>query len=164
MKTRKAKAIARKGGQLRQVAALPYRLDETGRVRFLLITSRGTRRFVLPKGWRMKKLSDGHAAAAEAKQEAGVIGTISKRPVGSYFYWKRVKRAFLPVSVDVYPLKVSEERHDWREQQERDRAWVSLDQAVALIDEPQLALLIRDAAAILTFEAVREQLIAPLNP
>ena len=116
---------------------------------FLLITSKGTQRFIIPKGWRMKKLADPKAAAEEASQEAGVLGTVTKRSIGSYFYWKRVKKAFVPVSVDVYPLEVEGEREVWREQQQRQRAWVSINQAIALVDEPQLVMLLRDAAAAL---------------
>jgi hypothetical protein len=149
MKARQAKQKARKGRQLKQIAALPFRRDEAGDVHFLLITSRGTQRFVIPKGWRMRKRSDAEAASVEAMEEAGVAGAVSKKPVGSYFYWKRVKKAFLPVSVDVYPLEVSEERRDWPERSQRKRAWVSVHHAIALIDEPQLILLMREAAALL---------------
>jgi 8-oxo-dGTP pyrophosphatase MutT (NUDIX family) len=85
----------------------------------------------------------------EAMEEAGVAGTIAKKPVGSYFYWKRIKKAFVPVSVDVYPLEVNDERSDWLERGQRQRAWVSLNQAIALVDEPQLILLMRDAATFL---------------
>ncbi len=73
----------------KQVAALPVRLDAAGQPRVLLITSRETRRFIVPKGWPMKGRKDYRAAAIEAQQEAGVIGRVHKKPVGSYLYWKR---------------------------------------------------------------------------
>jgi 8-oxo-dGTP pyrophosphatase MutT (NUDIX family) len=149
MKAKKARQKARNGSRLRQIAALPFRRDDAGNLRFLLITSRGTQRFVIPKGWQMRKRSDAEAAAVEAMEEAGVEGAVSKKPVGSYFYWKRVKKAFVPVSVDVYPLEVKDERKVWLEKGQRQRAWVSLHQALALIDEPQLVLLMRDAAVFL---------------
>lgn len=138
MKASKAKARAKKGERLRQVAALPYRLDEAGEPKLLLVTSRATRRFVIPKGWPMKKFSDAEAAAREAKQEAGVVGTPARKPVGSYFYWKRMKNVFVPVDVDVYPLVVERELSGWREKRQRAREWVTFDQAAALVDEPRL--------------------------
>mgnify|MGYP000592552607 CR=1 FL=1 len=82
MKTRKLTAKVKKGRRLKQVGALPFRREADGEIRFLLITSRGTKRFVIPKGWRMKKLTDADAAAKEAKQEAGVVGTTAARPIG----------------------------------------------------------------------------------
>ena len=147
----KSQAEGQKGRTLKQIAALPFRRDDAGNLRFLLVTSRGTQRFVIPKGWQMRRVSDAKAAAAEAMEEAGVAGVVAKKPIGSYFYWKRVKKAFVPVSVAVYPLEVEDERHEWLEKGQRQRAWVSLRQALALVDEPQLILLMLDAAASLEF-------------
>lgn len=149
MKRKRAEAIAKRGRRLRQVGALPFRRDVEGNLMFLLVTSRGTKRFVIPKGWRMKKYSDADAAAAEAKQEAGVVGAPTDRPIGSYFYWKRLKKVFVPITVDVYPLLVDDELGDWRERGQRVRHWVSAEQAMALIDEPQLVELLREARSIL---------------
>ena len=149
MKAKKARAIANGGRHLKQVAALPFRLDAAGNLELLLITSRGTKRFIIPKGRKMNKLPDPKAAAEEASQEAGVLGTVAKGSIGSHLYWKRVKKAFIPVTVDIYPLEVEGGREVWRERQQRQRVWVSVNQAIALIDEPQLVLLLRDAAAAL---------------
>jgi hypothetical protein len=54
------------------------------------MTSRGTGRFIIPKGWPMKNHSDPFAAAREARQEAGLIGEIRRKPIGHYIYWKRL--------------------------------------------------------------------------
>lgn len=145
MKARKAKARAKQGKRLKQVAALPFRREANGALRFLLVTSRGTSRFVLPKGWQMKQLTDAEAAAEEARQEAGVVGTTADTPIGSYLYWKRLKKAFVPITVDVYPLEVHDVMDDWRERRQRERDWVSPDQAIRLVDEPQLVQVLRDA-------------------
>ena len=72
----------------KQAAALPVRVDDEGRVHVLLITSRETQRFIIPKGWPMKGRKDHQAAAIEAQQEAGIIGRIQKNrsaatPTGS---------------------------------------------------------------------------------
>src|SRR4051794_36610423 len=50
---------------IRQVAALPYKSDDDGKVRVLLITSRETRRWVLPKGNPIRGLASHEAAAHE---------------------------------------------------------------------------------------------------
>ena len=151
MQTKGKKAVlkAKKGKRLRQIGALPFRRDKDGQLHFLLVTSRGTSRFVIPKGWRMKKRPDAVAAALEAKQEAGVIGRPSETPIGSYFYWKRLKKVFVPVTVDVYPVEVKEELPRWRERRQRMRDWVSADQAMRLVDEPQLVQVIKLAHLVL---------------
>ena len=97
----------------------------------------------------MKKRPDAVAAALEAKQEAGVIGRPSETPIGSYFYWKRLKKVFVPVTVDVYPVEVKEELPRWRERRQRMRDWVSADQAMRLVDEPQLVQVIKLAHLVL---------------
>ena len=142
MKLKKATKIARRGGVLSQVAALPYRRSGAATVHFLLLTSRETKRFVIPKGWRMKGKSDAQAAAREAGQEAGVGGRIDPVPIGTYRYWKRLRRTFVPVSVTVYGLEVEDELDDWKERKQRSREWLTREQAISLVDEPELVTLI----------------------
>jgi 8-oxo-dGTP pyrophosphatase MutT (NUDIX family) len=142
VKQKKAKALARKGKPIRQVGVIAYRTQSPGKPEIMLLTSRGTRRFVIPKGWQMKGKTNPNAAALEARQEAGVAGEVSDKPVGSYRYWKRLNTVFVPVTVVVYALKVEAELSKWREQAQRKRQWLSLDQAAGLVDEPELATLI----------------------
>ena len=147
MKEKAARLRARKGKRIRQVAVLPFRRGPGGRLEVMLLTSRQTRRFVIPKGWPMKRRENWEAAALEAKQEAGLVGTVSAEPLGSYDYWKRLASIFVHVTVVVYPLEVTEERDSWREQDVRLRRWVSPAQAIDLVDEPALATLIGAFAA-----------------
>lgn len=142
MKTEKAKKIARKGQPLNQVGALPYRRGNAGAIEFLLLTSRGTRRVVIPKGWQMNGKTDQQAAVLEAKQEAGVTGRIEPTPMGAYQYWKRLKNAFVPIKVTVYALEVEIELSDWKERRQRQRTWLTREQAASLVDEPGLASLL----------------------
>ncbi|MGB7917572.1 MAG: NUDIX domain-containing protein, partial [Rhodomicrobium sp.] len=60
----------------RQVAALPLRLAKNGAIEILLVTSRDTGRWIIPKGWTSKRIKDCKAAAREAREEAGVKGKI----------------------------------------------------------------------------------------
>ena len=68
---------------LAQVAALPVK-GKPGKYRVLLVTSRETRRWIIPKGWPMKGRKDHEAAAQEALEEAGVTGHVHKHPMGAY--------------------------------------------------------------------------------
>ena len=70
-----------------QFAALPFQYGEDGRLRVMLLTSRETRRWVIPKGWPIHGRKPSEVAAQEAFEEAGLLGTIvGKRPIGSYHY------------------------------------------------------------------------------
>lgn len=134
---------ARKGKTIRQVAAIPFRRGAEGSIEVMLVTSRQTQRFIVPKGWPMPGKSGRKAATIEAREEAGVIGKTLKQPAGSYSYWKRLTTSFARVNVTVYLLAVSEELASWPEARTRQRAWLSAEDAATLIDEPELATLLR---------------------
>ncbi len=122
-----------------QYAALPWRKREDGAVEILLITSRETRRWVIPKGWPMKDKAPEEAAAQEAYEEAGLVGTPRSKSLGVYHYDKRLSSGRLQhVRVQVFPLEVTEARDIWPEMVERDRLWSSPAEAASLVDEPEL--------------------------
>jgi 8-oxo-dGTP pyrophosphatase MutT (NUDIX family) len=130
-----------------QYAALPYRI-EARQVQVLLITSRGTRRWVIPKGWPMPGLKPQDAAALEAAEEAGVTGEIEAHPIGSYHYEKGLKDArTAAVQVIVFPLLVTGQADAWKEQKERTVRWFRAARAAPLVAEPALRRLILDFAA-----------------
>ena len=130
-----------------QYAALPYRI-EGGRVRILLITSRETRRWIIPKGWPMDGLLPPEAAAAEAAEEAGIVGEVERKPIGSYRYDKRLKRQqSTAVQVIVFPFRVDRQAEAWKEQGQRDQAWFDPAVAAQRVAEPSLKRLIRDFGA-----------------
>lgn len=142
-KNRQRERAAEKGAILKQVGALPYRTDPKGRLEVMLITTRQTQRFTLPKGWPMKGKRDCKAARLEAREEAGVDGKASQDAIGSYFYWKRTDRCFVPVRVAVYPLKASATLQRWKEKSQRLRKWLRPREAALLVDEPELVTLLR---------------------
>lgn len=105
----------------------------------MLITSRGTGRWVLPKGNRSRSLSDHAAAEREAIEEAGVVGAICPVSIGSYTYRKQLNSgASLLTDVAVYPLAVTSLLDDWKEAGQRTRQWFNLSQAAELVDEDEL--------------------------
>ncbi len=130
--------MAKTSSQLRQVAALPLRFTVGGAAEALLITSRETQRWVIPKGWPMTGLRDADAAAAEAREEAGVTGKIVGKPLGSYLYWKRREAHFDLVEVTVYRLDVRGQLGKWRERGQRTIRWMSLPEAAEAVLEPGL--------------------------
>jgi 8-oxo-dGTP pyrophosphatase MutT (NUDIX family) len=124
-----------------QFAALPWRQGDGLEV--LLVTSRESRRWVIPKGWPMKGRKPHLTAAREALEEAGVSGRIGKQPLGSYGYIKRLKNgAPLECRVEVFPLKVERQRKHWPEQHERAARWFAVGEAASAVDEPELQNLI----------------------
>lgn len=126
-----------------QVAALPYRRRH-GRLRVLLITSRETGRWVLPKGWPMPKRKPRRAAAMEAWEEAGAVGRPAKRPLGVYRYRKRLRDgSAVPCAVAVFALKVERLKDVWPEAGERARRWCAPEEAAGLVEEEDLAALLR---------------------
>lgn len=114
----------------------------------MLVTSRETKRWVLPKGNIVKGLSPHASAAHEAEEEAGIIGASCPTAVGSYRYRKRRRNgASLMVDVEVFPLAVTTELDEWEEQDERERRWFSLMDAAEAVDEAELRDIIRNFRA-----------------
>jgi 8-oxo-dGTP pyrophosphatase MutT (NUDIX family) len=125
----------------RQVAALPVR-QTNGVTEVLLVTSRDTGRWVIPKGWTSKRLTDFEAAAREAMQEAGVDGRITTEAIGKYSYIKREIGQDAPVEVTVYLLAVKNQWTRWREKNQRQRVWFPAAEAAGKVSEPELSDLI----------------------
>lgn len=133
-----------------QYAALPYRLEADGSVSILLITSRETRRWVIPKGWPMRGVKPHGVAAREAYEEAGLEGEIGRRGIGFYYYHKRLKDgSTVPVCVEVFPLRIARQHASWPERDQRACRWASPEEAANLVDEESLAGLMRAFGEIL---------------
>lgn len=141
---------ARKSEVRTQFAALCYRLIK-GKPEILLITSRGTKRWIVPKGWPMDGLTPAQAALQEAWEEAGVVGRAIERCVGVYSYEKFLdSNISLPCVAMVYPVRVEKMAKDFPEAGERKRHWFTPKKAASKVDEPDLGALIRsfDPAAL----------------
>jgi 8-oxo-dGTP pyrophosphatase MutT (NUDIX family) len=132
---------------LKQVAALPFVETASGPL-VLLITTRGTGSWTIPKGWPKSGLPDAELAAREAFEEAGVKGDISPRPIGSFLYTKRLHLfSWVRCSVDVYMLEVRCQELDWPEKRSRRAMWVEPGKAASTVRETQLARVLRDFAS-----------------
>ncbi|RSV45585.1 NUDIX domain-containing protein [Sphingomonas sp. ABOLD] len=132
-----------------QYAALPYRVQGEDELHVLLVTSRETGRWVIPKGWPMKNRKPHRAATLEAFEEAGAIGVAEKRPIGTYEYAKRLEDgSALLCKVAVFPLAVESLASEWPEAGERERRWFEPNQAADQVDEPALAQMLREFAGV----------------
>ncbi|PRY25532.1 8-oxo-dGTP pyrophosphatase MutT (NUDIX family) [Aliiruegeria haliotis] len=143
MKQRKPTRI-RRGPKGRQIAALPVRWNADGEPEVLLVTSRTTRRWIIPKGWTMEGKKPWKAAGIEAHEEAGAKGKVRPNPIGSYEYIKILRDGSgMICDVEVFPMVVEDLIPAWKEKNERKRVWFPADRAARLVQEPQLASLLR---------------------
>jgi 8-oxo-dGTP pyrophosphatase MutT (NUDIX family) len=103
-----------------QYAAVPFRRRDDGRIEVMLVTSRETKRWVIPKGWPIRGAKPHASAAREALEEAGVVGRTDADAIGKYYYDKRLKNGTeARCKVEVFPLEVKSQRKRWRERGER---------------------------------------------
>ncbi|GMG85380.1 NUDIX hydrolase [Paralimibaculum aggregatum] len=127
-----------------QIAALPISWTRSGKLRVLMVTSRDTGRWVMPKGWTMARHKPWQAAAIEALEEAGAEGTVLKTPIGEYSYDKVLEDgSAIPCRVRVYPMVVERLKRRWKESGERTRRWFAPKAAARSVDESDLAALLR---------------------
>ena len=117
--------------------------EENGTRRFWLVTSRRTRRWVLPKGGIDEGMSAPEAAAQEAFEEAGLIGVMSPDPVGAYQVPKIRPPLIWTVRVALYPMRVTQVLNDWQESDQRNRRLVTIEEAAGMIHESEIVDLIR---------------------
>lgn len=121
-----------------QYGALPYRITKTGSLELLLVTTRQTKRWIIPKGWPVKGLNPAKSAAREAYEEAGIRGAVSGKPIGVFSYEKRLDEdgSTIPCEVRVFALSVKRRLKTWPEAHEREAKWFEpLHALSALTDE-----------------------------
>lgn len=130
----------------RQCGALCFRRNtEDGALQILLVTSRDSGRWIIPKGWQMKKKQPHEAAEIEAWQEAGVRGRAKKKPIGRYTYLKWLDNGDVaPCIVDVFQIEVTEIEKNYKERGQRELAWLSPEEAAYRVREVELKSLIID--------------------
>ncbi|MCA3554842.1 NUDIX hydrolase [Aestuariivirga sp.] len=127
----------------KQYGALPWRYSG-GRREVLLISSRDTGRWVIPKGWPIKGLSPAETVAREAYEEAGLGGQVSEKPIGQFEYGKRLENGKVqPTRVEVFALEQMIQHPDWPEQGQRKLRWFSVPDAAEAVEEPELKVIIR---------------------
>jgi ADP-ribose pyrophosphatase YjhB (NUDIX family) len=138
---------------LEQVGVLPVERGADGSWRVVLITTRDSGRWSIPKGNPMKGFSKAEAASIEAYEEGGLVGKASRKPIGSYQFWKRKQGHWELAEVIVYLLKVESRLTDFKEKGLRLVESFAFDDAEEAIMEPGLKSLIRSVGEKLSPEA-----------
>ena len=133
---------------LYQYGALPFSITEQGAIKVLLVTTRGRRNWIIPKGWPIRHLTAAATAAREAYEEAGLVGVVvGDEPFGSYRYEKpRNSRKVTIFEVSVFLFAVERQLHKWPEKSERETRWFEPAEASALVAPAGLADILRNAA------------------
>ena len=127
-----------------QFAALCYRVLD-GKTQVLLVTSRGTGRWIIPKGWPEHGKTPVESALTEAWEEAGVKGDVTGECLGLFSYQKNIEdQDDLPCVAMVYPVAVKSLAAKYPEKSERKRRWMSPKKAASRVDEPELARLLKN--------------------
>jgi 8-oxo-dGTP pyrophosphatase MutT (NUDIX family) len=127
-----------------QYAALPYRRKGKSPTEVLLVTSRETGRWIIPKGWPVKGKPPHKSAAREAREEAGVVGRVKRRPLGIFSYEKRLKSGkVVACEVQVFALKVKRQEARWLEKGERKLKWLPRSKAAKQVGDHLLGTIIR---------------------
>ena len=129
-----------------QAGALCLKITDKSRLHVLLVTSRDTGRWVIPKGWPADGDSLSGAALREAFEEAGVRGSVGTNPIGEYSYVKREKNGERELNVYVYALFVDTLASQWPEKDQRKRQWFDLELAANKVDEPELSAMMTELA------------------
>jgi 8-oxo-dGTP pyrophosphatase MutT (NUDIX family) len=147
--------MAKRGLRDIQFGALPWRIGEGGRRQVMLLTSRETRRWIIPKGWPMKGRKPAEVASQEAYEEAGLIGHIvGKRPLGNFHYQKQLTKTARLCHVRVFSFRVERQLDDWPEKTQRETEWFDATEAATLVEEDGLAGIIdRFAGSYVRFVA-----------
>ena len=132
-------------GKSAQEAALCLRM-KAGRLQVLMITSRDSGRWILPKGWLMKDCAAGETALCEAWEEAGVVGLLCEDgPVGHYTYQKLFEDGITRrCNVDLHVVRVIRLEAKFPEKGQRRRKWMDISKAAKSVMERDLARLLRE--------------------
>jgi len=127
------------GTLVNQYGALCVRYDPADGKRVLLITTRQTRRWTIPKGWPIKGLDGAQVAERESWEEAGVKGKASKKPFGHFAYMKVMENGtFVPTLVEVHLVSVRKQSREFPEAGQREIEWLPPEVAAERVLEPEL--------------------------
>ncbi len=96
--------------------------------------------WIIPKGHLEEGMTTAESAAAEAFEEGGVRGSVTEKPAGIFTYQKK-GRDYI---VEVFLLEVTEVLDSWQEEQERQREWVSLEEALDRLTDDNLKQVVSD--------------------
>lgn len=121
-----------------QAAALPFRYKNDA-LQIMLITSRKSRKWIIPKGLMEEGLAKYELAIKEAYEEAGIAGRVTTQSLGIYQYekWGGICK------VSVFSLQVDKILDRWPEDNFRDRKWFNPEEAINIVENSELKGIIK---------------------
>ena len=132
-----------------QFAALPYRRRDGGVFEVMLITSRETRGWIIPKGWPVQRLTPHEIGSARSMGGGGRIGRIGEHPIGVFHYEKQLADGSkVPCTVTVFALEVEQQLTSWPEQDRRSTHWFTSQEAACAVNEPELRAIMQNLALL----------------
>ncbi len=158
-----SKAALRKTAPFRiQYGVLPYRLTRSRALEILLITTRQSKRWIIPKGDPIKGLTPRESAAREAFEEAGVRGAVGEKAIGLFRFQKTLEGApNVLCEVKVFALNVKAQNKDWPEAAQRKTRWFEPADALIAVKDPDLGFLIARFAEKMSTPAARRKGLTP---
>lgn len=133
-------------GVTRQAGAIAWRAID-GDVQIVIVTSRRTGRWVFPKGGIDVGMTEPETAVTELYEEAGVVGTPSAVTIGTYRTAKIRPPLIWTIEIALYPVEITEVLNDWLESGQRERRFVTINEAEQLLAEPEMASIARNFVA-----------------
>jgi 8-oxo-dGTP pyrophosphatase MutT (NUDIX family) len=123
--------------KISHAGVLPYRITG-GEAKYLLITTRRSGRWIIPKGRREGGLDARETAVIEGYEEAGLEGEIGRRPLGAFR--DRASNG-QNATVLVYPFRVRRQARTWPEKKQREAKWFGAEDAIAHVHDELGALI-----------------------
>ncbi|WP_176594114.1 NUDIX hydrolase [Sphingobium sp. EM0848] len=140
---------------LYQSAAIPYRHNSSGALEVLLVSSRRSGRWVLPKGANKRGLRPYQSAAREAFEEAGALGVISAFEIGTYRQHKIQRNGnSVPIYVTAYPLSVQSVLQSWPEMSLRRRRWMTIGDAAIAVRDTEISAVLHAFGEAYSFDGL----------
>jgi 8-oxo-dGTP pyrophosphatase MutT (NUDIX family) len=123
---------------------------------FLLVTTRGSKRWSIPKGYCEASAEARQTALSEAYEEAGLRGAIPREPIGIFSHVKRAPPDKGECLVLVYPMKVTKQVASWPEKGQRRLIWAGAREAAELVDAGLSGVIRRFAATLIEKKQTRK--------
>ncbi len=132
--------------------AIPYRHVD-GKLQILCITSRVSKKWIVPKGVWDAGADLNEVAAKETWEEAGVTGNLDGKALGIYEEANDGRND----RIELFALHVERQEQQWPEADFRVRRWFDFDEALSQVFYPDVAVLMQKLRAGLNQTAPQHQ-------
>ena len=116
-----------------QSGVIPFAIRNK-KLRLLIITNSNRDKWLFPKGIVEKDMTKEESAVMEAYEEAGVLGEIIPKKIGSY----EIIKYGTTCKIDMYPMLVEKVLNRWPEDRIRKRKWISPEELKEYIKDKSI--------------------------